>query len=106
MIKLEFDVFILKMINLAHNYQLILAESHAVLRKITIIKEIKKNVSRQVIVQIASFKILFILRVDSNAVNSLTKFRDIYNIKTQINRDVLRSLTLMQTLMQELDKEN
>jgi hypothetical protein len=94
------------MINSAHNYQLILAELHAILRKIAIIKEIKKNFSRQLIVQIASFKILFTLRVDSNAVNSLIKSKDIYNIKTQIRRDVLKLLTSIQTLMQKLDKED
>jgi hypothetical protein len=71
------------MINSAHNHQSILAKSHAVLRKIAIIKEIKKNVSRQLIVQIALFQILCILRVDSNIINSLIKSKDIYNIKTQ-----------------------
>jgi ABC-type transport system involved in cytochrome bd biosynthesis fused ATPase/permease subunit len=94
------------MIDSAHNHQSIFAESHAVLRKIAMTKEIKKNVSQQLIIQIASFKILFTLRVDSNVVNSLIKSRDIYNIKTQIRRDVLKSLISMQALMQKLDKED
>ncbi len=63
-------------------------------------------------IQITFFKIIFIVRLfDTNSnfivdfvfVNSMIKARDVYNIKTQMRREKLESMTSMQTLMHELD---
>jgi hypothetical protein len=64
-------------------------------------------------IQIASFKIIFIVRLsdsnfalDSSFLNSMIKARDVYNIKTQMRRDELEFMTSVQALMHELDVEN
>jgi dTDP-D-glucose 4,6-dehydratase len=62
-------------------------------------------------IQIASFKIIFIVRLsDSNSildfVHSLIKSRDVYNIKTQMRRENLEFMTSIQVLMHELDSND
>jgi hypothetical protein len=83
-----------------------------------LIVEIKSDINRQLTVQIASAQMLFSLRISdsatsanlSNSENStivpLLKFRDIYNIKAQLRRDVLESLTSMQTLIRQLNESD
>lgn len=76
-----------------------------------LISQIKSDVSKQLIVQIASFKILFTLRIDAkNAdfvmINLMIKSRDIYNLKAQLRREELDSLSLIQALIREFDQED
>ncbi len=70
--------------------------------------EIKNNVSRQLIVRTASSRVLSTLRLDefANLDNSMIKSRDIYNLRAQLRRDDLESLTLIQTLMRELNEND
>jgi hypothetical protein len=83
------------------------------------------------IIQIASFKIISIVRLsitfitfnqsvtydpltfesvtvdfDPVFINFLIKTRDVYNIKTQMRRDELESMTSMQTLMHQLNQND
>jgi hypothetical protein len=81
--------------------------------------EIKSKISRALIVQIASFKILSSLRIansmtsinfddleNSTIVNLLFKARDINNVKIEFRRDTLDSFSFVQTLIRELNQEN
>jgi hypothetical protein len=69
--------------------------------------EFQDDVVRQLVVRIASLKILSTLRLDdSNANNLIFKSRDIYNMKAQLRRDDLESLTFIQTLMRELNQDD
>jgi hypothetical protein len=98
----------------------------------TMTREMKSDIFRQLTVQIASSKILFTLRLDfanvffanvffanvffANAsfanvsfvddLNLLFKSRDIYNIKAKLRRDDLDSLTSVQALMRELNRSD
>ncbi len=86
-----------------------------------ITSNIKSEISRQLIVQIAFSKILFSLRlshaessnnrminsndnrmINSND-NSLIRSRDVYNLKTELRRNELDSLSSMQALMNQLN---
>ncbi len=89
------------------------------LRKMTMTSEIKSEISRQLIVQIASSQILSSLRVEDSItefddwensenlriINLMFKSRDIYNVKAQLRREILDSLTSIQVLIQELDRD-
>jgi hypothetical protein len=112
------DIWFLKMITSTHNHAVTLADAHSALRKLTMTTKIKSEISRVLTVQTASSKILFSLRVadlmtsvnfdDSEnlyIVNFLFKSRDIYNLKTQLRREALESLTSMQALIRELNQE-
>ncbi len=72
-------------------------------------EEMKSEIFKTLIVQIRSSQIIFALRVldsmtdvnienseNSRIVNSLFKSRDIYNVKTQLRRETLKSLTSVQ----------
>ncbi len=74
----------------------------------TMIDKIKSDVSRQLIVRTASSRVLSTLRLDefANFDNSMTKSRDIYNLRAQLRRDDLESLTLIQILMRELNQND
>jgi hypothetical protein len=73
----------------------------------TMTTETRSEVSRQLAVEIVSFQILFDLRLKkSNAENLMINSRDIYNMKIQLRRDNLESLTLIQILMRELNEKN
>jgi hypothetical protein len=91
-----------------HNHVFNVAESHSILRRMIMIDEIKNDISRQLIVRSAFFKVLFTLRLDefANVDNSMIKSRDIYNLRAQLRRDDLRSLTLIQILIRELKKNH
>ncbi len=95
--------------NSEHNHDVIISEFHSVLRRMTMISEMKSDISRQLTVQIASSKILFTLRFDFanfNDINSLFKSRDIYNVKAKLRRDDLDSLASIQALMRELNRDD
>jgi hypothetical protein len=88
------------------------------------------STNQQLTNQIASFKIISIVRFssifnlsavfdsqtfesmldstsfDSAFINPLVKTRDVYNIKTQMRRDELESMTSMQALMYQLDEND
>ncbi len=112
------DSWSLKVINSQHNHASTLVDAHSVHRRMILIVEIKSDINRQLTVQIASAQMLFSLRISdsatsanlSNSENStivpLLKFRDIYNIKAQLRRDVLESLTSMQTLIRQLNESD
>jgi hypothetical protein len=69
--------------------------------------EMRSDISRQLTVQTAFFKILFTLRLDVVFDDSsLFKSRDIYNLKAKLRREDLESLTLIQALMRELNNQN
>ncbi len=93
------------------------------LRRMTLNSEMKNEISRQLIVQVFTFKILFNLCIldsvdidndltnsnansDADLINSMFKTRDIYNLKTQLRRDALDSLTSMQVLIRELNESD
>ncbi len=71
--------------------------------------EIKSDISRKLTVHIASSKILFIFRLDfafNDDFNLLLKSRDIYNVKAKLRRDDLDSLTSIQVVMRELNRDD
>jgi hypothetical protein len=109
----------LKVVDFRHNHEASLAEAHSVLRRLAMISEMRNVISRQLTVQMTSTKILSSLQIsnfiteinfdDSEhfyVINSLFNARDIYNVKIQMRRDVLRSLTSVQALIRELDQDD
>ncbi len=81
-------------------------EAHSVLRRMTMTREIKSEIQRQLTIQIVFFKIIFFVRLstisedsadnfDFALINSLIKTRDVYNIKTQMRRNELEFMTSM-----------
>jgi predicted Holliday junction resolvase-like endonuclease len=90
-----------------HNHEAIITESYLVHRKMTMIFEIKSDISRQLTMRTALFKILFTLRLDLVFDDSsLFKSRDIYNLKAKLRREDFESLTFIQALMRELNNQN
>jgi hypothetical protein len=71
----------------------------------TMNEEIKNQIAQQLTMQTAPFKILSSLRLnrdpieDAQALNPMFKPRDIYNLKTQLRRESLESLSLIQALI-------
>ena len=106
------------MINETHNHELNLIDAHSMLRRITLIDEIKIDIIRVFVIQTIPAKILISLRISNSIIemndnyenpqfiNFMFKKRDILNLKTQIRRDELKSLTLIQALIKEFDEEN
>ncbi len=121
-VKREDDIvnsWVLKVVDFRHNHEASLAKAHSVLRRLTMISEMRNDISRQLIVQMTSTKILSSLQIsnftteinfdDSEhfyVINSLFNARDIYNVKIQMRRDVLRLLTSIQALIRELDQDD
>jgi hypothetical protein len=69
--------------------------------------EMRSEVTRQLVIQTAPSQVLFALRIDdSTAQNVMMTQRDIYNVETQLRRDQLESLTLIQALIREFDEED
>jgi hypothetical protein len=114
----ESDIWFLKIANEKHNHEVSLINAHLVLRRIIMNEEVKVEFSRESRVQTTSSRILFSLRIsdsiiewnndfeNSQSLNSMFKRRDIYNLKAQMRRDTLNSLTLIQALIQKLNKRN
>ena len=87
-------------------------------RKTVLTFFIQNEIHRQLTMQIASAKVLSSLRLansiidhidnfeDLQSINSLLKFRDIYNFKTQKRRKVLKLLIFIQILIRELKENN
>jgi hypothetical protein len=86
-VKLNEDIqsWFYEMKNSKHNHEVTIAESHFVHRKMTMIFEMRSDISRQLTVQTALFKILSTLRLDivANFDSSIFKSRDIYNLKSE-----------------------
>jgi hypothetical protein len=109
--------WILEVVNDQHNHFFILVESHSAQRKRVMI-EMKNDVSRQLKVQTTSSQIISNLRIfdsasassfdskDSEIINSMIKSRDVYNLKTKLRRESLKSYTSIQALIRELKQEN
>ena len=89
-----------------HNYESIFAISHSALRKSAIIFEIKQNIEAQSKLDVSSQKIVSGLRIDDDDENPRFLVKDIYNAKAMIKRKNLRSLTLIQILLRNLDRDD
>jgi hypothetical protein len=111
--------WLLKVINSKHNHFFSLVDAHFVLRKMTMTFEVKNEISCQLIVQIASSQIISSLRIidfiidwdnmnleNSRIINFMFKSRDIYNMKAQLRREAFDLLTLIQALIQELNRDD
>jgi hypothetical protein len=109
----------LKIINDQHNHSFILIDSHSAQRKIALTDEIRNDISRQLKIQIAfsqiftSFRILNLtIEVNMNdsknsiILNSMLKFRDIYNLKAKFRRQSWKFLTFIQALICELKRKD
>ncbi len=94
------DEWFLKIVNVKHNHLVIFVDFHSTHKKLAIIKKMKNEIFKTLIIQIRSSQILFALRVlDSmtninfgnsenlRIINSFFKFRNIYNVKTQFRRE-------------------
>lgn len=112
------NIWYLKVIKPKHNHFFTFFEIHSMLRNAVLIFFIQNEIHRQLTIQIASIKMLSnfrfvdsIIDVDDNyensqSINSLLKFRNIYNFKTQKRREILKSLIFIQILIRELKKNN
>ncbi len=111
--------------NAKHNHVFSVVDAHFAFRRMTMNEQLQNNafadqltwqakwlineddVARQLIVKTASFRILFTLRINnSNAKKFIFKPRDIYNIKAQLRREDLESLTFIQVFMRELNRND
>jgi hypothetical protein len=81
--------------------------------------KIKSEISRQLTVQIFASKILSNIRIsnsiidvnfsnseNSRVINSMFRSRNIYNLKAELRREVLDSLTFVQALIRELNENS
>ena len=81
--------------------------------------QMKNEIFKILKIQISFVRILFNFHVvdsiidenfvDSNnfeIVNPMFKFRDIYNMKTQLRRETFESFTFVQTLIKKFDEKN
>jgi hypothetical protein len=110
--------------NSKHNHAFIIVDAHSVLRRMTMTREIKNEIFKQMIVQITSREILSSLRLSHAAnkktnektnsnfdlinsdINLMIKSRDIYNIKAQLRKDDLDFMTSIQAFMHQLFDED
>ncbi len=90
------DSWIFDIRNFEHNHAFSIVDAHSALRKMIMTSKVRSEIFRQLIVQPASFKILFSLRLshaESDSANSnnrminfddnsLIRSRDVYNLKT------------------------
>ncbi len=105
-----------------HNHATILTDFHSAQRKIAMTAEIRNDVSRQLQIQIKSAEIFTSLRIleftlsanlddskydfENSIIISLFKSRDIYNLKTKLRRESLKSLISSQALIRELKQKD
>ena len=111
------ELWQLNVINETHNHESNLVNTHSMLKRIVLIDEIKNEIFRILTIQTISAKIIFdfcisnlIIEMNDNFENSqfinlMFKKRDILNLKTQIRRDELRLLILIQTLIKKFDEK-
>ncbi len=132
----ENDSWLLKIVNDQHNHQATFVDSHSTQRKVALNAEIRNDISRQLQIQTKSdlfessnlwrqlqiqtksSQILSSLRIldsidsssadseNSIVINSMFKSRDIYNLKAELRRETLKSLTSIQALIRELDQDD
>ncbi len=106
------------MINDRHNHSFTFVEAHSVQRRIAMNVDVKSDVSRQLRIQTISSQIISSLRIEnlitnvaninsenSGIINSMIKFRNIYNLKAKLRRESLKLLSSIQALIRELDQE-
>jgi hypothetical protein len=109
----------LKIVRSNHNHSSTLAEAHSALRKIAMTSKIKSEISRQLTVQVFASKVLSGIRIpnsiidvdfsnseNSRVINSMFRSKDIYNLKAELRREVLDSLTFVQALIRELNEDS
>ena len=107
------------MIDKIYNHAASLTDVHSAFKKIAMTKKIKNEMFRTLQIQISFVRILSNFRVfdsmieidfiDSSnfqMINFMFKFRDIYNLKTQLRRKILNSLIFIQALMRKFDQKN
>lgn len=85
--------------NLTHNHDSTLKNAYSAIQKLTIIDEIQKKIAKQSQTRITSKQIFITLCIDENSDNSLFKTLNIYNVKTFIQRQALKSFTFIQALL-------
>ena len=92
--------------NKEHNYTATFAVVHLALRKLVMIAEIRKLITSLTKFKITSNYILTYLRLNNNEENFLFMWYNIYNTKTHLQRQTLDVLSSIQTLLQNLKREN
>lgn len=97
----------LEMIEPSHNHDPSEPGAHPALRRKAMSGETQDEISRQLSINVAPSQVLSSLRVDDPAVNNahITR-RDIYNINADLRRRNLGSLTAIQALIRELDRDD
>jgi hypothetical protein len=83
---------------------LIIERAHFALRKLAIISETVSKIDYQSKTQATSTQVLISMRLEDE--DCILKSRDIYNVKQSIRRNTLKSLTLIQFLLQNLKRDN
>jgi hypothetical protein len=122
------DSWIYEMRNSKHNHPFIIVDAYSVLRRLTMTREIRNEIFKQMIVQITSHEILFSLRLSHAAkfhssdsansdssnfdsanfdlmnfdLNFMIRSRDIYNMKAKLRRDELDFMTFIQAFIHQL----
>ena len=94
--------------NSKHNYIFSnIFKTHSVLKRFAMTSEIRNEMIRQLIIQIAFFKVLAVMRVDDLTItNSMFIARNVYNFQAQLRRNELKSLTFIQALIREFKRKN
>lgn len=90
----------------SHNHTSTLAISHPALRKSAMTPQIKQSIETQSNLNIPPQKIIAGLRVDGDDENPRFLAKDIYNAKAMVKRKNLGSLTSIQALLRNLDRED
>ena len=94
--------WVLTVLDPTHNHGHTIPSSHPSLRKIELTQAIKETVANQTRTGSRPSQILSSLRLNQDEENPIFKASDIYNIKTSLRTEALRSLTLVQALVQQL----
>lgn len=91
---------------LSHNHTLTLTISHSILRKSTMTSKIKQIIKSQSILNVTFQKIVSSFRMHDDDENLIFLTKNIYNAKVTIKRKKLGSLTFIQALFQNLNRED
>jgi hypothetical protein len=95
-------IFLVK--DFSHNHSLIIEKAYFALRKLAIISETVSKIDYQSETQATSTQVLISMRLEDE--DCILKSRDIYNVKQSIRRNILKSLTSTQFLLQNLKRNN
>ena len=99
------NFWIIKIINFEHNHVENALNAHSVFRQRIMTSKTKDKMICQLIIQIASFKILSVVWIDDlPIVNVIFIFRNVYNFQTLICRDEFGFLIFIQILIREFDE--